>query len=168
MGDLQNLDHSKSISKIKELAEDANICLFTTNLTELPLSTRPMSTQKVEDDGSIWFFSEDGSEKNLHIADDSRVQLFYANRGSSEFLSIYGTATIIKDEKKAEELWSPLVKTWFQGGPSDPSLTLIKVVPEDGYYWDTKDGKVISMLKIAAGAITGKEMDGGVEGKISL
>jgi general stress protein 26 len=166
MGDVQHLDHRKANEKIKEIAEDVDICLFTTNLTEIPLSTRPMSTQKVEEDGTMWFFSEKDSEKNLHIKKDSRVQLFYASRNSSEFLSIYGKASIIKDDNKARELWSPMVKTWFQEGPEDPNLTLIKVIPEDGYYWDTKDGKVVSMLKIAAGAITGRELDGSIEGTL--
>jgi general stress protein 26 len=168
MGEVQNLESTNARQKIKELAQDANICLFTTNLTELPLSTRPMSTQKVDDDGTIWFFSEKDSEKNRHIERDNRVQLFYSNRNSSEFLSIYGTATVIKDDAKARELWSPLAKTWFQGGAEDPQLTILKVVPEDGYYWDTKDGKVVSMLKIAAGAITGREMDGGVQGELKV
>ena len=168
MSDIQNLDHTASIEKIRELAEDVNICLFTTNLTQLPLSTRPMSTQKVENDGSIWFLSEKDSEKNRDIQSDNRVQLFYANRGSSEFLSVYGTASILQDREKAKELWTPLAKTWFQEGPDDPKLTLIKVVPQDGYYWDTKDGKIVTMMKIAAGAVTGREMDGGVQGKMSL
>jgi len=39
-------------------------------------------------------------------------------------------------------------------------------VPEDGYYWDTKDGKLVTLLKIAAGTIMGKELDGSLEGKV--
>ena len=100
------------------------------------------------------------------IEQDSRVQLFFSNRNSSEYLSVYGTAEIIKDSTKAKELWSPIAKTWFNGGPDDPSLTIIKVTPQDGYYWDTKDGKLVTLLKIAAGAITGKEIDGSIEGKV--
>ena len=73
----------------------------------------------------------------------------------------------MQDAAKAKELWSPWVKTWFDG-PEDPELTLIQIVPEQGYYWDTKDGKIVSMLKMAAGAITGKELDGSIEGKIRI
>jgi general stress protein 26 len=167
MSDILHLDHSQSAQKIKDMAEAADICFFTTSLTELPISTRPMSTQKVEDDGSLWFFSEKGSDKNEHIEKDNRVQLFYSNKGSSEYLSLYGSASILQDAAKAKEMWSPWVKTWFDG-PDDPKLTLIKIVPEQGYYWDTKDGKIVSMLKMAAGAITGKELDGSIEGKIRI
>lgn len=163
---IEDVQHNDAIKKIKELADAADICLFTTNLTELPLSARPMSRQKIDDDGIMWFFSDKTSHKNEHIEKDNRVQLFFSNRNSSEYLSVFGTAEVIKDAAKAKELWSPIAKTWFNEGPEDPSLTIIKVTPLDGYYWDTKDGKLITLLKIAAGAITGKEIDGSIEGKI--
>jgi general stress protein 26 len=163
---VQNISRQEANEKIKELAKKADVCLFTTNLTELPLTTRPMSTRDVDDDGCIWFFSREGSNKNNEIAADNRVQLFYSNFSSSEYMSLYGKVTIIKDDSKAKELWSAIAKTWFNDGYNDPELTLLKVEPEDGYYWDTKDGRVISLVKMVAGAITGKELEIGVEGTI--
>jgi general stress protein 26 len=163
---IEDVSRAEAMKKIQELADAADICLFTTNLTELPLSVRPMSRQRVDDDGTLWFFSDKTSHKNLHIQQDNRVQLFFSNRNSSEYLSVYGTAEVLVDPAKAKELWSPIAKTWFNDGPEDASLTIIKVIPLDGYYWDTKDGKLITLLKIATGAITGKEFDGSIEGKI--
>ncbi len=168
MGNIENLSFKEAIGKIKEIAEAADICMFTTALTQLPLSSRPMSTQKADDEGNLWFFSEKESDKNQHIEVDSRVQLFYANKSSSEFLSIYGTAEISTDKEKIEELWTPVVKTWFQGGKDDPSITVIKVVPQDAYYWDTVNNKLVSLIKIFASVTTGKTMDDGVEGKLSV
>ena len=166
MGKVKDIHRQEAMKKIKELADDADICLFVTNLTQIPLSARPMSRQRIDDDGTLWFFSERDSQKNTDIEQDNRVQLFFSNRNSSEYLSIYGTAEILVDKEKAEELWTPIVKTWFNGGPEDPTLTIIKVTPEDGYYWDTKDGKLITLLKIAAGAIAGREFDGSLEAKL--
>lgn len=165
---VQNISRQEANEKIKDLAKKADVCMFTTSLTKLPLITRPMSTREVDDDGSIWFFSREGSDKNREIALDNRVQLFYSNSSSYEYMSLYGKVTILKDPAKAKELWSPIAKTWFNKGYDDPELTLLKVEPEDGYYWDTKDGKVISLMKMVAGAITGKELDLGVEGKIKV
>jgi general stress protein 26 len=165
---VQNISRHEANEKIKELAKKADVCMFTTNLTRLPLTTRPMSTRDVDDDGCIWFYSREGSNKNKEIASDNRVQLFYSNFSSSEYMSLYGKVTIIKDEAKAKQLWSAIAKTWFNEGYDDPELTLLKVEPEDGYYWDTKNGKVISLVKMVAGAITGKELEIGVEGKIKV
>lgn len=168
MGDVKNLTNTEAVEKIKELANTADICMFTTALTTLPLTSRPMSTQTVDDEGNLWFLSKKSSEKNAEIKKDNRVQLFYASRGNAEYLSVYGEATISTDKKKAEELWTPIAKAWFSEGVDDPELSIIKVTPLDSYYWDTKNSKMVSLIKIAAAAITGKKIDDGVEGKIKV
>jgi len=168
MGEVKNLSREEANNKIKELAKKADTCLFTTLLTKLPLTTRPMSTREVDDNGCLWFFSRRDSNKNREIAIDNRVQLFYSNFSNSEYMSLYGKATILTDKNKAKELWSAIAKTWFNEGYDDPELTLIKIEPEDGYYWDTNDGKVISLLKMVAGALAGKEFNTGVEGNVKV
>lgn len=165
---VKNLHDKEAVDKIKDLAKSANICMFTSQLSEAPLSSVPMATQEVDDEGNLWFLSGKSSHKNRHIQSDPRVQLFYSNTGSSEFLSIYGKATITTDKAEIEKLWTPIAKAWFTEGKNDPDLTVIKVAPEEAYYWDTKNSKAVSMLKILAGAITGKTMDDGVEGKLNV
>jgi general stress protein 26 len=168
MGDVKNLVNREAIEKIQDIAKDADICLFATNLSQLPISARPMSTQQVDDEGNLWFLSSKGSHQNVDIQADSRVQLFYSNKGSAEYLSVYGEASVFQDKKMAEELWTPMAKTWFTEGVDDPDLTIIKVVPSEAFYWDTKNNKMISLLKIITGALTGKTMDDGVKGEIKL
>ena len=168
MGDYKDLSGKEAIKKMQELVKSADICLFTTSLTKLPLSTRPMSTQEVDDDGTLWFFSGKSSHKNEDIEKDNRVQLFYYNKSSSEYLSLFGEATLLHDRKEIDRLWSPILKTWFTEGKDDPDLQLIKVRPLEAYYWDTKHNKMVAGFKILAGAVTGVTMDDGVEGKMQL
>ncbi|MEP6467521.1 MAG: pyridoxamine 5'-phosphate oxidase family protein, partial [Parafilimonas sp.] len=53
-------------------------------------------------------------------------------------------------------------------GKDDPRITVIKVTPENGYYWDTKHGQAVALVKMVAGAIAGKTMDDSIEGNIKL
>ena len=168
MSEVENLENTKAVEKIKELAESADVCMFTTSLTRLPLSSRPMSTRAVDEEGNIWFFSRISSHKNEEISADDRVQLFYASRNSSEYLNVFGKASIIKDIEKAKELWSAMAKAWFNEGVDDPELTLIKVKPLHVYYWDTKHNQLVALIMMAASAVSGKEMDDGVEGTINV
>ncbi len=165
---IKNLTHQEAIDKFKEIVKHESTCLFTTQLTKVPLTTRPMSVKKVCDQGNFWFLSPSDSDKNQEISNDPRVQLFISNTSNYEFLSIYGKATITKDKAKIDELWSDIAKAWFPEGKDDPRVTVIKVSPEEGFYWDTKDGKLVSMIKILASAVTGKTMQEGVEGTISV
>ena len=168
MGEYENLADEAAIEKIKEMVDDTKMCMFNSSLNLVPCNTRPMAIQQVEDDGTIWFFSDADSEKNKEIEDDNRVQLLLMNNSSSAYLSLYGTASIITDAEKSKELWNVFLKTWFNDGPEDPNLSLIKFTPQNGHYWDTKNSKIVSMFKIAMGAILGKELDAGVEGKMTV
>jgi general stress protein 26 len=165
---VQNLQSEEAIKKMQQLISHDAIGMFTTCLGEAPLQTRPMSTQEVDDEGNFWFFSGMESSKNFELKNDTRVQLFYANGSKSEYLTVYGKASISTDRKKIDALWSPMVKAWFQGGKDDPNISLIKVTPEEAHYWDTKNNKMISMLKIMTSVLTGKTMDDGVEGELNI
>ncbi len=168
MSEIKDLSGRQALDKMKELVKEIDFCMFCTQIDQLPFATRPMSTREVDDQGNIWFFSKADSNKNIELAQDDKVQLLYAKPGNSEFLSVFGQADVIKDRKKAEELWSFWAKTWFSEGPDDPELTIIRVRPQEAYYWDTKHNRMVSLLKIVAGAVTGKESDDGLEGKINL
>jgi general stress protein 26 len=127
-----------------------------------------MATQKVDDEGNFWFLSQADSDRNKAIEKNSKVQLIYAKTSDTHFMSVYGSAIISKDRKKIDEMWTNIATAWFKGGKDDPNLSLICVKPESAYYWDTKHGKIVSLFKIAASAITSKSSDDGIEGKLKV
>jgi general stress protein 26 len=96
------------------------------------------------------------------------VQLLFQGSGHSDFLSIYGTATISTDKDLIKELWEPILKTWFTEGVDDPRITVIKVETKEGHYWDNKHGDAIALVKMAAGAIMGKTLDDSIEGQLKV
>ncbi len=166
-GDKKNLAGIEAIEKIKELAED-KICHFGTYKGVYDLVTRPMSTQKVDEDGNVWFMCHKLSEKMHQIAVNNTVELMYSNTLAQEYLSVKGKAYPTIDYAKIKEFWNPFIGTWFEKGIDDPNIILIRVEPTDGYYWDTKHGSMIALLKIAASTITGNKDDDGIEGKLNV
>ena len=165
MGELANLTGTDAIEKMKSIA-DGQIGMFCTFTGGSAAETRPMATQGIDDDGTFWFFSMAENRLNEEVEANPRVQLIYALPGSSEYLSVVGQATLLRDRDKIEQLWNPLAKTWFPEGKDDPRLLLVAVKPTGGQYWDTKNNKVVQTLKIALGAVTGKTMDDGVQGTL--
>jgi len=167
MGEIKNLLNNAAIQKLQDLAKDET-CLFCTYLDEINITTRPMSTQTVDEGGCFWLFSSKDSNKNQEIQNNSKVYLQFANAGKENYLSVSGEGKIITDRNKIHQLWNPIVKTWFTEGKDDPEITLIKITPMEAYYWDTKHGKMIAFLKIMTGALIGKTMDDGIEGKLEI
>jgi general stress protein 26 len=165
----QDLSAQDAIEKIKALVNKANTCFFCTLVSSSsPIHARPMAVQQVDDAGNLWFLSADDSHKNQELATDHAVVLFFQGSAHSDFLQLNGTATISRDRAKIEELWEPVIKTWFTGGIDDPRITVIKVTPDDGYYWDTKHGNAVAGIKMAIGALLGKTMDDSIEGRLKV
>ena len=131
----KNLFSAEAIEKIKELTDKSKSCFFCTRLSDSgPLITRPMAVQKVEDNGVLLFLSASDSHKNQEILQDPKVQLFFQGSAHSDFMTLSGNASVNKDRQKIEELWEPLLKTWFTEGKDDPRITVIEFRPEEGYY----------------------------------
>lgn len=168
MGDKVNLANQDAVKKLQDMAKEVRICMFCTYDANNRLQTAPMSANKVDDEGNLWFISDKNSQRNQDLTTNSTTDLIFGDPSNENFVSVHGSSEILYDKQLIKELWNPIAKTWFQGGVDDPNISIIKVTPNDAYYWDTKHGKMVSFLKIAVGAITGKTMDDGVEGKLTI
>ncbi|MGI4848291.1 MAG: pyridoxamine 5'-phosphate oxidase family protein [Janthinobacterium lividum] len=163
----ENLAGSKAIEKLKDLSKDQT-CFFVTNETNSQTGgVRPMGVLDVDDSGNIWFMSASDSHKNAAIAQDPSVKLFFKGSDHAEFLSLEGRATISTSKDDIKRLWSFMLKTWFTEGEDDPRITVIKVTPTDGYYWDNKHGSAVAGIKMFTGAVIGKTLDDSIEGRIA-
>lgn len=163
----KNLAGDEAWKKVKELAEKADTCFMCTSIkTGLPFSTRPMAILKADENGDLWFLSANDSTKNKEIESDPLVQLLCQSSAHAGFLNIYGIAEISADKTMIDELWTPLAKTWFTAGKDDPRISVIKVSPTQGHYWDNKHGSAVAFVKMAVGAMIGKTLDDSIEGDI--
>ena len=164
-----NLRNQEAIDKVKQLAKDIDICLFCTNIkVDEGESARPMSTQDADEEGNLWFFSDKNSIKNKEIENDKNVRLYYSHPSKSSYMVLNGEAEIIFDKQKVDEIWSPLVKTWFKEGKDDPNISLIKVTPKNAYYWDVEGNQMINFFKMIASVATGTTLVDAKEGTIKL
>ena len=165
----EDLYGEEAKKKIKDLAESAKTCFFCTGIEPgKPFSTRPMAVQEIDNEGNFWFLSSNESNKNHELEADPEVQLLLQGSTHSDFLNIYGKAVVSQDKDKIKELWQPALKTWFTEGVDDSRISVIKVEPVSGYYWDTKHSMPIALIKRLAGAAMGKTLDDSIEGQIKI
>ncbi|HEV7331163.1 MAG TPA: pyridoxamine 5'-phosphate oxidase family protein [Flavisolibacter sp.] len=165
----KNLQNEQALEKFKSLVKDVNICMFITNTRDdANTHTRPMATVDVEDDGTLWFYTDIRSIKVEEVESQRDVHLVYAHPGKDSYLDIWGTASVVTDKQQIKDKWSPMVKVYFSQGTDDPNLALLKVKPEDCYYWDNETGKMVYFLKAAASIVTGKRLAKGAEGSLDV
>ena len=157
----------EAMGKLKELLEGIDFCMLTT-IDSGNLRSRPMSTQKLEFDGELWFFTSDNTHKMEEIQKDDRVNVAYSQPDENRYVSVSGRAEMVKDRAKIEELWNPIHKAWFPEGLDDPHLCLLKVNVEQAEYWDAPNSKLVQLYGLVKALATGTEADYGENEKLSL
>ena len=152
--------------KVAQLVKAAKVGLFTTISEDGSLVSRPLAIQEVEFDGDLWFFSQEPSHKVDEIRSIPQVNV--SMESGKGYLSISGTAEVVHDQAKVDELWNTRVQAWFPEGREDPSIALIKVHADTAEYWATDDPKVVVLLKVAKAAATGGQPDIGENKTVQL
>lgn len=168
---MEQQNTQKARKQLWDLIKDIKFAMFTTRHSNGHLHSRPMTTQNkgVDEDTSLWFFV--GRDNNLleDIADDSNVDIVYADPGADSYVSVSGTAQLIESQAKKEQLWSPLAKGWFPQGVDDPNLALVQVQITHANYWDVKSSKLVQLFAMAKASITGKPpKDIGEHGEVRM
>jgi general stress protein 26 len=168
MSETQNLIGEEAVSKLQDIVKGSPTCMFATNLEQAPFHVVPMHVQEADYAGNLWFFSSKDSTHNAQVNADPRVQLIFTNSPNMEFMTVFGTASVTTDRNQIDRLWDAMIGSWFEGGKDDPNVSLICVQPSVAHYWDTEDGKLVTITKMLTRAITGSDIDPGVEGKLNL
>jgi len=159
---------SEDVKKLAKMIHGIDFAMFTTATEEGSLRSRPMSTQKTEFDGSLWFFSDIDSGKMFEVEQDRHVNLAYAEPQNQRYISVSGRATISRDKAKIKELWSPAIKAWYPEGPDDPKIALIRVDVDQAEYWDNPNNKVVTLIGFIKATMTGERYMPGDHAKMNL
>lgn len=156
----------QDIQRLAELVKDIEFAMLTTVDAEGCLRSRPMATQELEADGTLWFFTELNSGKVAELERDQHVNVSYAAPDDNKYVSVSGTARAVRDTAKAKQLWNPLLKAWFPNGPEDPNTGLLRVDVEKAEYWDAPSSTAVQLIGFAKAIVTGKRYEEtGVEHK---
>ena len=128
-------EDDKNAQKIWDLIKDAHSALLVTKGADGRLDSRPMGCVQTDFEGTIWFLTFAHSSKVNEIAQDDEVLISYANPSEYEYVSLSGTARLVRDSEKLKELWSEAFRVWFPSGLDDPKLALLAVTIDEAKYW---------------------------------
>jgi len=160
--------NTEAIDKLRDLVNDVSVCMFTTLDDSDLVTTRPMTTIDVDDEGNLWFFTNEFGEKILEGSYDNKAYLIYSHPGKNTYLYVRGNSNVIVDRTKMEELWKPILKAWFPQGIDDPKLCLIKVITEEAKYWNSTSNKMVVFYNMVKALAKKEKYEEGEVGTLNL
>lgn len=96
---MQNFYQDRNLQFLKEKIKDIKIALFKTELNpELQLPNNIIQTLKVEDDGTIWFFTSCNGKHAEQIDKPFYAYLSYQKKGNGCNLQLSGKACFVKND----------------------------------------------------------------------
>lgn len=137
------MKNTEEFTAVADAMARIDFCMMQT-VGEHGVNTRPMSNNgEVRYDGDNWFFARSDSTKIAEISRDGRVQLVFADNAGPSFISVWGTGTVVDDVELKKKLWQESLARWFENGPEDPQVSLIKVSAERIQTWGRIGDRVI-------------------------
>ena len=154
--------HNKAeeLNMFKKLVEEVKICMMITKDAKGKMSARPMNNAKVDDDGSVWFFTNEFSGKVAQISHEDEIFLTYASPSVNSYVAFNAVAELTDDKNKIDALWTLDMKAWFPEGKEDPKILLIHAKPIEAEYWDHSSSKIVMLFNMIKSAVTGNYTEG--------
>jgi general stress protein 26 len=148
-------DHSSQVADLKSRIKPIRFAMFTTIDKHGKLVSRPMTSQDIDAEGNLWFYTSTQTDLWEDIVAHPEVNLSFAEPNDNVYVSISGNAERVVDRDKIKELWNPAVQAWYPHGPDDPHVMLVKVVSDTAEYWDSSASSMVQMYNMAKAVLTG-------------
>lgn len=135
---------SEQKKHLYDLLKGFSTAMLASRTPDNALHARPMAVAELKPDAHAYFVTDGRSPKAPEI--EAHPEVLVTFQSSSEFATLYGPASVVRDRALIERLWSEAWRVWFPGGKDDPNLILISVVPKSGEYWDNSGTEGIKYL----------------------
>lgn len=83
----------------------------------------------------IWFFTKSDTDLAKASVTPVRSSMCLMGGESGTYACISGILSVDYNEEIIEKFWSPIVGAWFDGGKTDPKLTMLRFNPHKASVW---------------------------------
>lgn len=137
----------RSIRQLRRLLHGMPIGMLTTQTLEGASHSRPMIVRGVDASGWLWFLTDRDSRKACELSQNPLATVAFQSSRGDRYVSVQGTAVVVRDDVKLQELWSPTLRFWFPRGRRRDDIVLIAVRVMRAEYWLVPRTRLTRVLK---------------------
>jgi general stress protein 26 len=144
------------------------IGMLTTHTKNGETHTRPMLVHEIDEGGWLWFVTDRDSRKTCELSQNPRATIAFASSKGDRFVTVQGTAVVVRDNLKLKQLWNPTLRAWFPRGRRDPDIVLVAMRVSRAEYWLAPRTRLVRVYGRVKAALTGKREETGTHGVLDL
>jgi general stress protein 26 len=157
-----------NVRRLRRLVKGIPIGMLTTQTAAGEPRSRPMLVQDVDDSGWLWFLTDRGSRKACELIQNPQASVVFQSGRGDRFVSVQGTAVIIRDDVQLRRLWNPTYRAWFPRGATDQAIVLIALRATQVEYWLVPRSRLVRVAGALKAMITGRRFEAGFHGVLDL
>lgn len=131
----------QDMSDVRDRIKGIRAVMITTPDETARLSSRPMTVQKVADDGDVWFLSERSTDWLPATSEKANV----AFTDDDTWISFAGSLEKVDDAAVVDGLWDAMTDTWFPHGRSEAVALRLHT---EAVQWWTGAGKLRTLIEV--------------------
>lgn len=157
----------QKIDRVWDIIEKAGVGMLTTRF-DSGLRARPMEPRPDRNEGVIYFVTDVRGLKDDEIEAAPDVCFVVIEHKDKAYLSISGRAEVTRDDDKAAAIWKKTDDVWWPGGPGDPNVRVLRLVPDRAELWDGPSNSAVAAFEFAKAKITGEKPKLGENRKVTV
>jgi general stress protein 26 len=136
-------DEMLTIDELRERLEEVRVAMVTTIDAAGLLSSRPLTLQRIDDSGSVYFIGPRDADWAI---DTQAVNVALVDEGRT-WVSVVGRAEYVEGTSLLSDLWDEVTDAYFPDGPE--SAQVMQVHADRWEYWTApnKFGQMAGMAK---------------------
>jgi len=158
----------RAIRQLRTLLKGVPVGMLTTRTLGGETHTRPMLVHDVDDCGWLWFITDRHSRKACELSQNPHATIAFQSKKGDRYVSVQGTAVVVRDDVKLKELWDPTLRSWFPRGRRDPEIVLVAMRVSRAEYWLVSRSRLRRIIGMVRALASGKRSDAGKHGILDL
>ena len=158
----------KSIRQLKRLLRGSTIGMLTTQTSAGESHSRPMLVHQMDESGWLWFLTDRSSRKTCELVQNPHATVTFQSAKGDRYVSVYGTAVVVRDDFYVKRFWNPTYRAWFPKGKRDPELVLVALRVSRAEYWLVPRSRITRVVGAVKALLTGRRYEAGKHGTLEL
>ena len=158
----------RSIRQLRQLLRSMPIGMLTTQTKNGETHTRPMLVHEIDEGGWLWFVTDHDSRKACELSQNPHATIAFQSSKGDRYVSVQGTAVVVRDNLQLKRLWNPTLRAWFPRGRRDPHIVLVAMRVSRAEYWLVPRTRLVRVYGMVKATLTGKRQESGTHGVLDL